>query len=241
MNALVRLLAWLIALSVVTLPVVAVLNGWIAAERWPLTRLQVQAEFQRVSAEQVQSAVRPYVGSGFFAVDLGGIHAALEGLPWVRQARVRKVWPDTLEIQLVEHHALARFGAERLLSDAGELFVVPEINALQGLPRFEADEAQAMTLIEMFRQAQALLGPSARIELLEYSARGSWNLRLASGTEILLGRSEPLLRLRRFLAALPELERSEARPLLRADLRYANGFALKWAQPIADAPAGHNA
>jgi cell division protein FtsQ len=237
MNALVRLLAWLLALAVVALPVVAVLNGWIAAERWPLTRLQVQAEFQRVSAEQVQAAVRPHVGSGFFAVDLGAIHASLAELPWVQQVAVRKVWPDTLEISLVEHRALARFGGERLLSDTGELFVVPEIESLQGLPRFEADEAQVPVLIDMFRQAQALLGSSARIELLEYSARGSWNLRLASGTEILLGRSEPLLRLRRFLAALPELERSEARPLMRADLRYANGFALKWS-PAQPAPAG---
>lgn len=237
MNALVRLLAWLIALSVVALPVVAVLNGWIAVERWPLTRLQVKAEFQRVSAEQVQSAVRPHVGSGFFAVDLAAVHASLVDLPWVQEVSVRKVWPDTLEISLGEHRALARFGGERLLSDAGDLFVVPEMDALQGLPRFEADEAHLRPLIEMYRQSQALLGPSARIELLEYSPRGSWSLRLASGTEILLGRTEPLVRLRRFLAALPELERSEARPLLRADLRYANGFALKWA-PAAAAPAG---
>ena len=42
MNALLRILAWTFAVALVVLPVVAVLNGWIAAERWPLRTLRVQ-------------------------------------------------------------------------------------------------------------------------------------------------------------------------------------------------------
>ena len=40
MNALLRILAWTFAVALVVLPVVAVLNGWIAAERWPLRTLR---------------------------------------------------------------------------------------------------------------------------------------------------------------------------------------------------------
>ena len=41
MNAVLRIFVWLLALSVVALPVVAVVNGWVGAERWPLAKLRV--------------------------------------------------------------------------------------------------------------------------------------------------------------------------------------------------------
>lgn len=234
MNALVRLFAWLFALTVVTLPVIAVLNGWFASERWPLGQLRVSAEFQRVTADQVQAAARPHLERGFFAVDLEAVRASLAALPWVEQVAVRKLWPDTLEIALVEHRALARWGESRLLSDRGRLFEVPDLETLQGLPRFDAADAQIDEVMQMHARAQPLLTligePPERMQL---SPRGSWTLQLASGTELVLGRSEPLPRLERFVAALPEIRRAESRPLLRADLRYANGFALHWAEPQA--------
>ncbi|KAG0923470.1 hypothetical protein G6F32_014266 [Rhizopus arrhizus] len=43
MNAVLRIFVWLLALSVVALPVVAVVNGWVGAERWPLAKLRVHA------------------------------------------------------------------------------------------------------------------------------------------------------------------------------------------------------
>src|SRR5690606_488497 len=48
MTAVLRILAWLLAVALVALPVVAVVNGWIGADRWPLTRLRVHGEFERV-------------------------------------------------------------------------------------------------------------------------------------------------------------------------------------------------
>ncbi|MGO1719807.1 MAG: cell division protein FtsQ/DivIB, partial [Luteimonas sp.] len=41
MTALLRTFVWMLALAVVSLPVVAVLQGWIGAERWPLHTLRV--------------------------------------------------------------------------------------------------------------------------------------------------------------------------------------------------------
>ena len=42
----------------VALPVVAVVNGWVGAERWPLAKLRVHGEFKRVPAEQLQQVLR---------------------------------------------------------------------------------------------------------------------------------------------------------------------------------------
>jgi hypothetical protein len=100
MNGAIRFLSWMLALAMVTLPLVAVLNGWIASERWPIQRLRLTADYERVSAEQVRGAVAAQLGRGFFAVDLGEVRRAVAALPWVEQVEVRKRWPDLIEVSL---------------------------------------------------------------------------------------------------------------------------------------------
>ena len=70
MNAMLRILAWTLALALVALPVVAVVNGWIGADRWPLRTLRVEGRLQRVDAQRLRATVLPYASTGFFAVRL---------------------------------------------------------------------------------------------------------------------------------------------------------------------------
>ena len=48
MNALARILAWALAVALVALPVVAVVQGWIGADRWPLRTLRINDNLQQV-------------------------------------------------------------------------------------------------------------------------------------------------------------------------------------------------
>ncbi|HSD17032.1 MAG TPA: FtsQ-type POTRA domain-containing protein, partial [Thermomonas sp.] len=88
MNAVLRIAAWILAIALVTMPVVAVLNGWIAGSRWPMRHLSVTGEFRQVSEQQVRAAVVPHVGKGFFAVDLDQLRGKLAALPWVKHVEV---------------------------------------------------------------------------------------------------------------------------------------------------------
>ena len=60
MSGLIRIFAWVLALGLAALPVVAVLNGWMAPDRWPVRHLQVTAEYQRVSADQIDVVLVEY-------------------------------------------------------------------------------------------------------------------------------------------------------------------------------------
>ena len=73
----VRIAAWTLALALVALPLVAVVNGWVGAERWPLRTLRVQGELHRVDAARLQAILRPYAGRGFFAVQLDAAQATI--------------------------------------------------------------------------------------------------------------------------------------------------------------------
>ncbi len=233
-----RLVAWLAALAVVALPVVGVVNGWFASDRWPFKQLRVDATFERVNAEQVRSAVAPHLGSGFFAVNLGAVRHAVEQVPWVESVEVRKRWPDLLEVRVVERRAEAVWGDQRLVSSNGELFAVPGATAPEGLPVLDGPDTRVNEVLEFHRTAVALLaGSSQRPVSVRLSRRGAWSLGLASGAVLEIGRTEPRERLQRFVAALARIASPVS--LLRADLRYANGFAIEW-QPAAPATAPEN-
>ena len=228
MNALLRIAAWIIALLLVALPVVAVLNGWIAGSRWPMRHLVVTGEFHQVADAQVRAAVLPFVRGGFFAVDLPRVRGAIAVLPWVRSVQVRKRWPDRLEVAVDEYAPLARWGRGRMLSENGEIFPAPGV-PISGLPEFDGPDDRASEVMSFYSQAKPLfLGSGLQVRTIALSARSSWNLELSDGTQIEVGRGDPQARLERFARLLPRLRRADPRPLLRADLRYTNGFALTW-------------
>ena len=246
MNLLVRLLAWVLAIALVALPVVAVLNGWIAGDRWPMRRLEVSGPFQRVTAEQVRAAVLPEIENGFFAIRMDPIRNAVAVLPWVERVEVRKRWPDQLVISLTEHRPFARWGRDQLLSEHGRLFAAPGSPDLQGLPEFSGPVERVADVIALYNQAQPLfVGSGQRVQGVSVSDRGSWTLRLRDGVHadirdgigVIVGRSDPQARLGRFAHLLPQLVAGRpGQALLRADLRYTNGFSLTWQPPALPAP-----
>jgi cell division protein FtsQ len=237
MNALLRLTVWLLALGVALLPVIAVLNGWLASDRWPIEQLRIHAEYRRVNAEQIRAAVAPQATFGFFAVDLEAVQRALLGLDWVAAAQVRKVWPNRLEITIEEHQPYARWGEDRLLSARGQLFPLPPDGAALALPEFQGGDEHVAEMMRVHGLAAPLFAlHGSELVGLRFSARGSWSFRLQDGAVVMAGRGEPMARLERFVPLFAELRAVEQRPLVRADLRYANGFALRWAEaPPVDA------
>jgi len=226
---LVQAVAWTLALALVVLPLVGLLNGWFASERWPVRAITINARFERISAEQVQATVAPHASKGFFALRLDEIGTALAGLPWVERVEVRKRWPDTLEVTLHEHRAIARWGTDRLLSDHGVLFAAPGADALQGLPLRDGPDSRVPEVVQAWSDARRVLAGTPLVPVgVRLTARGSWRIRLADGADLVLGREHAMERLARFARALPSVLAGETRALARADLRYTNGFALTW-------------
>ncbi|WDJ98892.1 cell division protein FtsQ/DivIB [Xanthomonas campestris pv. incanae] len=227
MNATLRILAWLIAVALVALPVVAVLNGWVGAERWPLARLRVSGDFKRVPAEELRAVVLPYARSGFFAVKLQDAQDAIARLPWVESAQVRKRWPDVLEVHVVEHKPFARWGTDRMLSEQGRLFRTPPLLKDFKLPQLGGPDAKIQEVVALYNESRALFAPTGLdVERLEMDARGSWSLGLSNGVQIVIGRDDARARLQRFARVLPQLADPQ-RPIARADLRYTNGFTVE--------------
>ncbi|MDQ3269843.1 MAG: cell division protein FtsQ/DivIB [Pseudomonadota bacterium] len=234
MNAMLRLVAWMLAVALVALPVVAVLNGWIGRDHWPLTKLRITGQFERVDERGIQRALVPHARRGFFAVRLDDARAAIAGLPWIEQAEVRKRWPDVLEVRITEHRPFARWGSDRLLSDHGRLFPANNVEVPEGLPQMSGPDEAVGEVVAVFNESTALFAAlGIDVLAIELDPRGSWTLQLrelrsGARVDVLVGRSEARARLARFVRLMPQLLSQDAQRLTRADLRYTNGFALTW-------------
>lgn len=231
MSAMPRLLAWILALALVALPVVAVVNGWAGGAQFPLRTLRVQGDLQRVDEAKLRATVLPFAGRGFFAVQPDRIQAAVSALPWVERAEVRKHWPDVLEVRINEHHPFARWGSERLLSEQGRLFPAGSIQVPPGLPQLDGPESRVADVVAIYNQARERLDNAGGVRGVALDKRGSWSITLNDGSEVVLGRNDPDARLARFAPLLPRLAAQHpGQRLARADLRYTNGFSLTWAE-----------
>lgn len=223
------ILAWLCALLLLALPVVGVLNGWFARDRWPVTQLAVHAEFEHVSAAAVRSAVRPMLGHGFFAIRLDAVRAAVARLPWVERVEVRKRWPDTLELTVYEQQPWARWNEGQLINRRGEVFSVADGIDELGLPALSGPDEQLNQVLKFHALClRELAGSGLELQALALSERGGWSMTLDSGARIELGRRAPRERLRRFLDVWPRIAVARGETPAAVDLRYENGFAVRW-------------
>ncbi len=236
-----RLVAWSLAIVLVALPVVGVLHGWFAAGRWPVTQLMVQGEFRHVGMEEIRAAVLPRLGKGFFALDLDSVQQAVAALPWVESVEARKRWPDALQLRVIERQPFARWNDKQLISRQGKVFEAPigtaDAAALHDLAG--TDDRLDEVVSFYFDVNKAFAGTHLVINGVALTARGNWSVTTATGARIVIGdRDLAGARLRRFLDVYPQLMAGHDAGFVYADLRYTNGFAVRWPQQTAPAKAG---
>ncbi|HEX5339935.1 MAG TPA: cell division protein FtsQ/DivIB [Gammaproteobacteria bacterium] len=195
-----------------------------------LTTLIVQGELHQVSPLAVRAAVLSVVsGKGFFNVDMRRAQAAAQSLPWVATVTVRRGWPHTLYISLVEEVPVARWNGDSLMDAQGKVFVHGDVSAYAALPALSGPDGGAQDVLADYNSFVALTGPRGLgIAQLTVDARGAASVRLSDGIEVRLGREAAQQRLARFGAvALPALG-AQLSSVAYVDMRYTNGFAVGW-------------
>lgn len=200
---------------------------------FPLRTVSVVGDLHHVSGDAIRAGLAGRVSGNFFAANLDALRGALEQIPWVRRATVRREWPDQIQVRIEEQVPIARWTDDRLINKYGELFagnVDTPLPQLQGPPGTEGEVAARFTV---FRALLAPLGTDLAQVVL--SPRHAWEIKLATGATLELGREEPRepaeVRLERFVAAYPQIVAALGQPVEHVDLRYPNGFAVRTSAP----------
>lgn len=197
-----------------------------------LRSIRVEGDVLQVTRGAIVDALQGRVSGTFFTVDVDGIRAMFQAIPWVRRAEVRRRWPDRLEVRIEEHQPLARWGQEsagQLVNSHGEVF---SGRVERELPMFAGPAGSEQEVTRRYTLFRNLLAPvSLEPRTVTLSQRHSWQIRLSNGLIVQLGRDsdrDPLHeRLARFVELYPGTIGRFARRFDYVDLRYPNGFALR--------------
>jgi cell division protein FtsQ len=215
--------------------VAGLLWGWrYIQDPWnfPLKVVKVDGQLTHLKPQAVQLAVDERLRGSFFGVGLDDVLRGLTDLAWVRDARVRREWPDTLHLWVEEHKPLALWRGDGLLTADGSLIYpeskLNEDSALLSLPALSGADGREMALWAEFNQFGQILRPKGlRVMALREDQRGSQVLVLDGGLTLRLGRENIEKRLRRFLDVFDKTLAARIADVEEVDLRYANGFSVR--------------
>lgn len=195
----------------------------------PLRSVHLKGEFIHVTEQELREVVASSGLTGFFSSDLASLTSRLRTMPWVEQVAVRRVWPDILHITVIEQQAVAYWNDTALLNSSGQAFSPARESYPHGLPQFNGPRGTETQILNNYLSMRTILQAQGRdIDELTLDARRAWKLKLDNGISLALGRSDSQQRLRRFTRAYADLLNEKQGTISTVDLRYTNGFAVRW-------------
>lgn len=217
----------------------AVINWMNDAERLPLSRLVVTGERFITTNDDIRQTILSSGAPGtFMSQDVDVLQQQIMHLKWIKQASVRKQWPDELKIHIVEYVPYARWNDLQLIDKDGNVFSVPaERVSDKTLPLLYGPEGGEKEVLEGYNTMSQALGTAKfKLKTVAMSERRSWQLVLDNDVRIELGRENRTKRLERFIALYPMLlqQAPSDKRIVSLDMRYDTGAAVGWASAFID-------
>lgn len=198
-------------------------------ETLPIRSVRLEGNFKHQDPVRLRSVIGELAIGNFFSVDIAAIQKKLEQQAWVDVVSVRRKWPDTLVIQVVEQKPLAVWSTKGLVNVRGEWFAASHKGLKGKLPELKGPEGSAGMLARRYVEMSKMLEDlGVKLVLLDMNDRRSWKVHLDNGLLIKLGRADVTQRLKRFVRLYTAVIEKQKEKIEAVDMRYTNGFALSW-------------
>lgn len=215
-------------LLMLLLAAIAMLAVWYVLRDLPIRSVRIAGTLEHVDRATLEGVINRRLHGGFFGVDVEAVRRAVQGVSWVKEASVRRIWPDSLHVAVVERQAAARWGEHELLEADGSVFR-PEGGARPALAELLGPPGAAARVFARYRALQRQLAPlQRRLERLALNERGTWRGQLDTGMVMIFEDSLGEAQLRQFVEVASKVLRARLDEITQVDLRYANGFAVRW-------------
>ena len=176
----------------------------------------------------IQRALDVHAGQPITSIDLDALRAQVESVSWVSDARVVRLLPDMLIVEIKEHDRLAVWqtgGRARVIDGHGRVIPGADASNYPKLPLVvgKGAETAAAAILPLIAERPRL---AARLDALVRVDERRWDLRLKDGSLIQLPatqQEEALIR----LDALDQRERLLDLGFARVDLRTPDEVAVR--------------
>lgn len=194
----------------------------------PIKSVKVEGQFKYLSTAMLEKLVADKVDGGFFTLDVERIRKSVLSAPWVREATVRKLWPNTLYVKIKEQNAVVRWGNTGFLNHKGELFEPEDTTRPDITVTLHGPAGTEQLVFEKYKKLMGMLNPHHRtIASVELNDRRSWSFEIKNGPDVILGRKEVDQRLWKYVKNVEEIFGRDLHNIAQVDLRYTNGFTVR--------------
>jgi len=220
---------WYVPVLVAALAV----GAWQLVERMPfeimpIRHVAIEGSFVHLSRRDIQAQLQQALSGDYFTADIEHVRQVLLTLPWVQDASIRRQWPSTLRIKVIERSAVAYWSDDALLSDRGDLFRPESIDREMRIPVISGPEGLHHKVWAFLVKLHTdLSGLGLAVNELRLDERRSWSMLLSNGVELRLGRNDTERRIQRFVKVFSMQNAPNIDGIEYIDLRYPNGFAMK--------------
>ncbi len=197
----------------------------------PIKQVRIEGDFRQLSTSELQTLVKHKVVGGFFNIDVASLRHAVMAEPWVNDVSVHRVWPNGLRVSVQEQIAVARWKTSSLLNEVGDQFSPHKDSFPQELPILDGPEGTQKLLMEKYRTLDRLFSThDMQLLRLQLNERRSWMFELNDNLRVIIGRTDFNDRVARFFEYVPKGLGPKLAKAEQIDMRYTNGFAVRWKQ-----------
>ena len=192
-----------------------------------IRQVQLQGDLRYLDAESLTRDLSIRFNGNYLETTLGQVISEVESHPWIATASARRVWPDTLLIEITEQRPVAIYNDTQYLGLSGDLFEPPKpVN--EPLPRLYGALSETMQVYSHYGVFSDRLSDFSKVISVSRGHDMGWQITLENGINVQLGRNDILGRLSRARDVLDRLDGEKLAKLQEIDARYDNGIALAW-------------
>lgn len=224
-------------MSLLTL-VLLVADQLFHPEAFVIKEMKIKGKFRYLQPADVDAVLRSQDLGNFFSVELNQLKTKVEEMEWVQSADIRRQWPNTLNISIVEHQPAMRWGKDKWVSTSGSIITLPADIEADGVVVLKGDETRSkQILVQAARWKKELAEQGLKLREAQWSNSQAWTLKLYSPEldsefSLLLGSQSVVARLERFKVLFNVQLKSSGHRLKRVDARYPDGLAVQHGEKI---------
>ncbi len=194
---------------------------------------------QHVKPKELKKLVIMELNGTALTTDLGPIYKSVLSHPWIKEATVRRIWPNKILVNLVEHNIIGVWSDGRFVTQAGKLLQFDKlqsesINKEKNCFLLKLDGPNE-TVTAVLDRARMISKKAIKVGLqttgVQLTSQYDWRVFFSNGMKMELGGENletPLeKRLDNFFNSIAWVRKKIKKDLISVDLRYAQGFAFE--------------
>ena len=194
---------------------------------------------QHVKPKELKKLVIMELNGTALTTDLGPIYKSVLSHPWIKEATVRRIWPNKILVNLVEHNIIGVWSDGRFVTQAGKLLQFDKrqsesINKEKNCFLLKLDGPNE-TVTAVLDKASMISKKAIKVGLqttgVQLTNQYDWRVFFSNGMKMELGGENletPLeKRLDNFFNSIAWVRKKIKKDLISVDLRYAQGFAFE--------------